>query len=38
MFFKRVDMKLASRRKLKEIVLLSLRALAIIFLAIAGPS
>ena len=35
MFFKRVDMKLASRRKLKEIVLLSLRAAAIIFLALA---
>jgi len=35
MFFKRVDMKLASRRKLKEIVLLSLRAAAIIFFALA---
>ncbi|MFH0939208.1 MAG: BatA and WFA domain-containing protein [Planctomycetota bacterium] len=36
MFFHRVDMKLASRRKLKEILLLLLRALAIILVALAA--
>ena len=35
MFFKRVDMKLASRRKIKEVVLLILRALAVMLLALA---
>ena len=35
MFFHRVDMKLASRRKLKEILLLILRALAVILVAMA---
>jgi len=39
MFLRRVEMKLASRRNLKEILLLALRALAIIFvvLALARP-
>src|SRR4029079_8725023 len=35
MFFHRVDMKLASRRKLKEVLLLILRALALMFVALA---
>ncbi|MCZ7647498.1 MAG: BatA domain-containing protein [Planctomycetota bacterium] len=35
MFLRRVDMKLASRRKLKELILLALRVLAIVLVALA---